>query len=79
MITYETAKTVASEYYPGAEIVQAFLYKKHHYVFEFFNGIKSHDSPYVCVDIGTGKARPISPLEDFDSFFYDMDHNQMEV
>lgn len=79
MTTYETAKAVASQFYPGAEVVQAFVYKKRMFVFEFFNGKKSHDSPYVCVSRDTGKARAISPLEDFDSFFYDMEHNQLEV
>ena len=79
MISYEAAKAVASERYPSAEVVQAFMYKKRFYIFEFFNGQKSHDSPYVCVSKDTGKARPISPLEDLDGFFYDMEHNQLEV
>jgi hypothetical protein len=73
------AKSVASERYPGAEVVQAFVYKKRFYIFEFFSGKKSHDSPYVCVSMVNGKARPISPLEDLDGFFYDMEHNQLEV
>lgn len=79
MISFDKAKAIASENYPGAEVVQAFLYKNRFYVFEFYNGTKSYDSPYVSVSRENGMARAISPLDDLDGFFSDLENHQLEV